>query len=194
MAERWGVVRTAVVAIAAAVLTGCASEQQASDTLPSTSTSASATEEALPPLGPADFPMPDEAREKTPEGAEAFVRYYIGLINRTAIVLDAAPLRELSAGCTDCDRIARLTEEDAAAGYHYEGGQFTITWIDSAAKSSDEIHIAFVADLAALTVIDPAGQPLPNLSTAAKTDLSSGAITRWDSERATWLITALTLG
>ena len=50
--------------------------------------------------------MPDEARTQDAAGAEAFVRYYIELINRTSTVMDAEPLREFSDGCRDCDRIA----------------------------------------------------------------------------------------
>src|SRR5919112_63388 len=73
--------------------------------------SPSATEAALPPLGPPDLPMPVEARTQDAAGAEAFVRYYIDLINRTSTVMDAAPLREFSHSCADCNRIATATEE-----------------------------------------------------------------------------------
>src|SRR5918993_1524107 len=72
--------------VVTAVLTGCSEKQEANTTLPSTS--AAETTEALPELGPADFPVPDEARTKDAAGAEAFLRYYIGLINRTSDVLD----------------------------------------------------------------------------------------------------------
>ena len=55
--------------------------------------------------------MPDEARTQDAAGAEAFVRYYIELINRTSDVMDAEPLREFSDGCEDCDRIADATSK-----------------------------------------------------------------------------------
>ena len=62
------------------LLGGCSEKQEANDTLPSAS--AAETTEALPEVGPADFPVPDEARTKDAAGAEAFLRYYIDLLNR----------------------------------------------------------------------------------------------------------------
>src|SRR5215213_9397508 len=113
----------------AVVLTGCSEKQPANESLPTTS--ATPTEDELPPLGPEDLPMPDEARTQDAAGAEAFVRYYIELINRTSDVMDAEPLREFSDGCADCERISSDAEADAAAGYSYDGGELTITWIEA---------------------------------------------------------------
>ncbi len=115
MTRRWALRLTACLLAGAAALTGCSEKQEASESLPSTS-SASPSEDALPPLGPADLPMPDEARTQDAAGAEAFVRYYIELINRTSTVMDAQPLRDFSDGCRDCDRIADNVEADAVAG------------------------------------------------------------------------------
>ena len=105
MTRRWTVRLAACAVAASAVLTGCSEKQEASSSLPS-ATSAEPTQEELPPLGPADMPMPAEARTQDAAGAEAFVRYYIDLINRTSTVMDAQPLRDFSDGCRDCDRIA----------------------------------------------------------------------------------------
>ena len=71
--------------------------------------------------------MPDEARTQDAAGAEAFVRYYIELINRTSTVMDAQPLRDFSDGCRDCDRIAGSIEEDTQAGKRYAGGEIIIS-------------------------------------------------------------------
>ena len=101
MARRWSLRLVAGLLAGGVVLVGCSEKQQASESLP-TST-ASPTEDELPPLGPEDLPMPDEARTQDAAGAEAFVRYYIALINRTSDVMDAEPLREFSDGCADCD-------------------------------------------------------------------------------------------
>jgi hypothetical protein len=68
------------VVIGAALLSGCSDKQEANETLPPTS--ASPTTEALPEIGPADFPVPDEARTKDAAGAEAFMRYYLELSDR----------------------------------------------------------------------------------------------------------------
>lgn len=112
MARRWSVRLAVCLVASAAMLVGCAEKQEASDSLPSES-SAAPTEDELAPLGPEDLPMPDEARTQDAAGAEAFVRYYVDLINRTSTVMDAQPLREFSNGCRDCARIATSIEQDA---------------------------------------------------------------------------------
>src|SRR3712207_1934762 len=109
--------------IGTALLTGCAAKQEANDTLPTASPSPT---EELPPLGPADFPVPAEARTKDAAGAEAFVRYYIDLLNRQQAIPAGEPLRELSPECATCLRIARAFDDAAAAGHTYYGGELTL--------------------------------------------------------------------
>lgn len=190
--RRWSLRPTASLFAGVVVLTGCSEKQEANDSLPTAS--ASPTEDALPPLGPEDLPMPDEARTQDSAGAEAFFRYYIELINRTSDVMDAEPLREFSDGCDDCNRIATDTEEDAAAGYHYEGGELTITRTGEPKIEERSVEMAFFADQAALQVVDQSGRPVDGLSFGAIPGLSSGATARWDAGRQTWLMTGLTLG
>ena len=60
---RWAL---AGLVVAAALLSGCSEKVEANDTLPPTS--AAETTESLPPVGPADFPVPDEARTKDAAG------------------------------------------------------------------------------------------------------------------------------
>jgi hypothetical protein len=175
------------------VLSGCSERQEAADTLPEADATPSASESSLPPLGPPDLPMPAEARTQDAAGAEAFVRYYIDLINRTSTVMDAAPLREFSNGCADCDRIATDAESDAAAGYRYEGGELTITWIE-AFKPSDTVEVGFVVDQDALKVVDGEGRPVTGLTFDAKPGLQSGTTMSWDFQRQSWVMTGLTLG
>ncbi|SOC48990.1 hypothetical protein SAMN05660748_1704 [Blastococcus aggregatus] len=193
MTRRWTLRLAACLVTGAAVLTGCSEKQEAAQTLPSSS-SAAPTEDALPPLGPADLPMPAEARTQDAAGAEAFVRYYIELINRTSTVMDAQPLRDLSDGCRDCDRIADNTDADADAGYHYEGGDLVIKAAGSVTVTGEEARIAFTVDQAPLMVVDAGGARNADLSSSALTDLTGGALTTWNSTRSTWLMTTLTLG
>src|SRR4051794_20279988 len=102
------------LAVATAMLGGCAAKHEASDTLPSASeTSASPS---LEPLGPADFPVPDEARTQDAAGAEAFLRYYLELVTHQQ-AKDGAPLRDLSHGCDLCLSLADRVDEDSAHGY-----------------------------------------------------------------------------
>ncbi len=183
-----------VAALAVVVLSGCSDEQPANATLPTTSAETSASAEALPPLGPADLPMPAQARTQDAAGAEAFARYYIDLINRALADMDSAPLRDFSYQCSDCERIADDTDRDAASGYRYEGGWLTITAMSPAFRPSETVEVGFVVEQAALTVVDPIGQPVEGLSFPQYSGLQSGLIARWDDSRNTWLTTTLTLG
>ncbi|MGY1594175.1 DUF6318 family protein [Geodermatophilus sp. SYSU D00708] len=182
----------ASLAVGAAVLGGCSEGQEAADTLPSADAPA-ATEEELPPLGPEDLPMPDEARTQDAAGAEAFVRYYIDLINRTSTVMDAAPLREFSNGCRDCDRIASTIESDITAGYRYEGGNITVTEIAQPLLEGDTAEMAMQVDQAALVVLDKTDTSVAELGSPTYEDLSGGAALSWDEQHQSWLLTALTL-
>ncbi|WP_448610155.1 DUF6318 family protein [Geodermatophilus sp. URMC 60] len=191
--RRWTLRLVAGLAASTVALSGCSERQAANDTLPEGDPSPGASEAELPPLGPPDLPMPAEARTQDAAGAEAFVRYYIDLINRTSTVMDAAPLREFSDGCAECDRIATDTENDAAAGYHYEGGEITVDWIE-ALEPQAEAKIAFFVDQAALRVVDASGSIVQDLAFPALSDMSSGALARWNTERASWILTSFTLG
>ena len=109
----WGRTALGCLVLGTLALTGCSAKQEASDTLPTASETPSAEE--LPPLGPADFPVPAEARTKDAAGAEAFLRYYIELLNRQQAIPAGQPLRDLSPECDTCLRIARAFDEAAAA-------------------------------------------------------------------------------
>jgi hypothetical protein len=179
---------------AAAALSGCAHNQAASESLPSTSASASASTPALPPLGPKDLPMPAEARTKDAAGAEAFVRYYIALINRTSKVMDAKPLRDFSQNCRDCARIASNTEKDASAGYQYSEGQLKLTELAAPLLKETTAEMALRADQDPLIVLDASNAPVAGRGSGAYRGLSGGAAMRWDAKRNCWIITDLTIG
>jgi hypothetical protein len=188
-------VRLAAGLVAAtAVLTGCSEKQEANETLPTTS--AAETTPELPPLGPEDLPMPDEARTQDTAGAEAFVRYYFDLLNKSLTDMDPQYLRFFAEpGCDVCERIATETEADAAAGYRYSGGELTIPGDISVISSTrDEAQTAFVADQAPMTVLDSGGNPVPDLVFDGEDALNSGTVTVWDGAAKTWKLTELTLG
>ncbi|RBY80085.1 hypothetical protein DQ239_03050 [Blastococcus sp. TF02-09] len=192
MTRRWALHVAACLLAGAAVLTGCSEKQAASGSLPTTS-SAEPTEDALPPLGPEDLPMPDEARTQDAAGAEAFVRYYIELINRTSTVMDAQPLRDFSDGCRDCDRIAGSIEQDAAAGKTYSGGEITVLGVGEPLMKTGTASMALQVDQAALNVLDASGAIDQEDSSGAYLGLSGGAAVRWNESTDSWLMTALTL-
>ena len=138
------------------LLSGCSEKQEANDTLPSTS--AAETTEALPEVGPADFPVPDEARTKDAAGAEAFLRYYIDLLNRQRASSSTANPSATSA------RTARSAcgspsnyDEAAAAGQRYEAAKSrSMTW-PNRTSSGDEAIINFGAKQEAVRSSTSAG-------------------------------------
>jgi hypothetical protein len=177
------------------VLGGCSQKQQANESLPSTS-AAAPSEEERPPLGPEDFPVPEQARTQDAAGAEAFVRYYFELLNKSLTDMDPQYVRFFSeASCEVCERIASETESDAAAGYSYSGGELTIAGDISVLLSAPgEAQTGFVAHQAPMTVLDSAGIPVPDLALEGIDALNSGTIAAWDDAWSTWRLTELTLG
>ena len=190
VARRWSLRLVAGLLAGAAVLSGCSEKQEANDSLPTAS--ASPTEDELPPLGPEDLPMPDEARTQDAAGAEAFVRYYIELINRTSDVMDAEPLREFSDGCTECERLARVTAEAAAAGHDYEDGTITIVQMGRPLLEGGTAQLSMRLDQAEFRVVDASGTQVQG--SEAYEDISGGVALNWDTGRETWTMTQLTFG
>ncbi|OMQ16095.1 hypothetical protein A7K94_0204890 [Modestobacter sp. VKM Ac-2676] len=182
----------AALTIGAAVLTGCSSEQQANQTLPSMS-SATASADALPPLGPPDFPMPDEAREMTPEGAEALVRYYVELMDRAQLDSTSVYVRELSTDCDTCIAFAEGVDYYAERSYQFVGGAIRLDAITAAGFSTSKADFAISLHQEALDVLGPDGSPLPNERADAADYPGSGITTVWDRKRSSWLVRELTI-
>jgi hypothetical protein len=134
--------------------------------------------------------MPAEARTQDAAGAEAFVRYYIDLINRTSTVMDAAPLREFSDGCADCNRIASSTEQAAAAGQDYDGGEITVLGVGEPLIDGLTAELPIRIDQAEFVVRDSTGEPIDGGSPPYANVLGSAAAF-WNSDRQSWLMTYL---
>ncbi len=184
----------AVAAIALA--TGCTpeAEQQPSAELPPASSSSAEPTPELPPLGPEDFPVPDEARTQDEAGAEAFLRYYVDLINHQQALPEGEPLRVLGPDCNDCQRIAHLYDETSASGETIRGGQLSITTRPGVTVEGDEARISFIARVEAVTTVDTAGDVVPESEYEAEPRLPSGMNLIWSPEKLSWLATALTIG
>ncbi len=176
-------------------LAGCSAEpeQQASTELPAaTSTSAEPTPE-LPPLGPADFPVPDEARVQTEAGAEAFLRYYIDLMNHQLSIPAGAPLRELGPECNECLRIASEFDEAAASGFSYEGSEVRIDSEFGTATIADGVNLSFFAWIEGGRRVDASGRTVPDSNFDGER-LPSAALLAWSPESQGWLVRAMNFG
>jgi hypothetical protein len=187
---RWG--RTAAAAaVGIAVLTGCSDGGTANETLPPVSSSAAPTSDALQPLGPPDFPVPDDARRNTAEGASAALSYYLELIPRQS-AKDGTPLRQLSNDCSFCDFLADRADENASAGLTYRGGQITTSEISPPAIRGSVAEFVFSASQAAVEIVGADGQPVEGRGEAAISGLSAAAAMEWDPSTNAWLMTQLT--
>ncbi|MCO7218517.1 hypothetical protein [Klenkia sp. PcliD-1-E] len=175
------------------VLAGCSEPQAANDTLPTAApTSATPT---LEPLGPADFPVPDEAREQTEAGAEAMAVYYLDLLDQTKSRvggggLDVAALQSLSNACETCDQVTDGFVNADRMGYRYEGGDLQDPSFGSVTVSDNSADIAFTVRQASARVIGSDGS---EVRSSPEMLLRGGIVLRWDSVRDGWIATQLNL-
>jgi hypothetical protein len=174
--------------VASALITGCSDKVEANMTLPSSS--AAETTDALPQVGPADFPVPDEARTKDAAGAEAFFRYYIELINRQQQVPAGQPIRDLGPECQGCLRVARLYDETAQAGNHYAGGGLTLTEVTPPRLDGDGAEMSFSIRQDAVQRVDASGTPVEDKVEELPNVIGGVALTYTDEDQ-TWVVRAL---
>jgi hypothetical protein len=189
-----GSLRGAVVGLllGTALLTGCSERTEANDTLPSAS--AAPTTEALPPVGPADFPVPDEARTKDAAGAEAFLHYFIDLINRQQAIPAGQPIRDLGTPeCQSCLRVARIYDEAAQAGYRYVGGELSLNDSTPPRLEGGEASMNFAVRQEAVQRVDGTGTPVDEGVPMAPNVYSGITLVYSDSDQ-TWLIKAFDFG
>ena len=178
-------------AVGIAVLAGCSDSGTANETLPPTTSSAAPTSETLQPLGPPDFRVPDEARQKTPEGVLAFTKYYIDLTEHQLPSLDAQPIRDLSRSCEVCDQLADGYDADRAAGYRYEGERLSIVSTGTAVVDGSRGEVSFLLNQPPVAVYDSMGALVPDRQSDAY-QLTGGLTLEWDEALSSWLVTQLT--
>lgn len=195
MTRRWTLRVAACLVAGTAVLAGCSEKQEASSSLP-TPSSAEPTQEELPPLGPAEFPVPADAREKTPKGALAFARYYMAIGGEIGMGrAPASALLDLSTSeCRLCGQIARSFADDQAAGYTYRGSSNTFQELGPPRLRGDQAELGFVFSQSGYTVVDAAGQEVPERAGQPSGDLQSGMLLTWSQASSSWLVSNLTVG
>jgi len=193
--RRWTLRLVAGLAAGAVVLSGCSERQEAADTLPGADAGPSATEAELPPLGPPEFPAPDAAREKTPEGALAFARYYMSLGAEIGVgAIPAQALRDLSQSCALCNQVAASYEADQSAGYSHRGATHTFEEYGLPQVSGSTAEVGFVYTQSSYTVVNASGDELPERAGEASGELQSGMLLQWRNDLQGWIVTSLTVG
>jgi hypothetical protein len=184
-------VRVAAGAVAAmTVLVGCSDGGTPSETLPSTSTAAE-TSESLTPLGPADFPVPDEAREPTEKGALAAGKYFALLTQYSYTSMDPVGLTDLSRECSYCRDLAKAISADAAAGYRYEGGAIEFRDAGQVVLAGSDSEVAYSLTQAPLQVLDEDGHPVDDRSQPGF-DVFTSFTMAWSSQLNAWVLKQVT--
>ncbi len=184
----------AAVALGTALLTGCgAAEAEAPSTSLPSATTAAPTTDALPVVGPADFPVPPEARTQDAVGAEAFLRYWIDLLNRQQAIPAGQPLRDLGPECQECLRIAHVFDEAARAGHRYEGGTVTIKDIPAPVINDGTATFSFSLSAEGERLVDRAGMDVTPPLTEDPL-LFSGLNLRWSPAQTVWIVTDFGIG
>ena len=193
-AGQQGVRLTVLVVAAIALVTGCTAEaEQPSADLPAASSSSAEPTPELPPLGPKDFPVPAEARTKDEAGAEAFLRYWIDLINHQRAALDGHALRKLGPECAGCLRIADNYDDLAEAGHRYRGGELRLNDVTPPAIRGDQARITFGIRQEAVDIVDDEGALVkPGLT--AVPNAGSGIALTWSASSQGWLVSEFDLG
>ncbi|MGY1808743.1 hypothetical protein ACI8AF_15350 [Blastococcus sp. SYSU D00669] len=184
MRRRWTLRFLAGLALSALLVSGCSSKQEANDTLPSAEETTSSP--ALEPLGPPDFPVPDEARTQDAAGAEAALRYYLQLVAHQQAKA-GQPLRDLSRDCGLCTFLADRADRDAASGYTVEGGDPTIVSISPPAVNGSSAEFSFSIAQSAVLVRDSAGALVPERQAPDIPVLVGAAAMEWDQSRHAWI-------
>jgi hypothetical protein len=184
---------SATAALGTALLTGCgAAEAEAPSTSLPSATTAAPTTEAPPVVGPADFPVPPEARTQDAAGAEAFLRYWIDLIDRQRAIPAGQPLRDLGPDCHDCLRIAHNYDEAAAAGNRYLGGELTLNDVTTPRLDGDTAAFGFGIQREAVQLVDAAGTYLDGQE--ASPNVAGGIDLLWSDDDRSWIVTSFGFG
>ncbi|GAA1732820.1 DUF6318 family protein [Aeromicrobium alkaliterrae] len=112
----------AAIGLLTALLTGCQNEPEPKEPPPSASTPE--TDLQTPEL-------PEAATAETPEGAEAFIRYYVEVLNYTSLTGDTETLQRASDDqCTGCAKYIDLYSSWYASGGSLAGGAWVPLKVD----------------------------------------------------------------
>ncbi|MDP9823415.1 DUF6318 family protein [Nocardioides massiliensis] len=148
--------RRAALAVALPLLlvAGCSDNPEPSAaTTPSASPSPTATASD----SPAAPELPAAARENTPEGAEAFVRHWVEVLNSTRSGVGGQAIRRHSAdGCIQCRAISETADEIRAGSLVVDGGDW---------------HVA-------TSTINPYDPPEGDLIVVTRMEINQGSVTR----------------
>jgi hypothetical protein len=140
--------------------------------------------------------VPAEAREKTPEGALAFAKYYIELAFKVGGTgIQSRYLLDLSTPeCRLCNQVAASYAQDQAAGYKRVGASYSFEEYALPRLSDDVAEIGFDYTQGASSVVDADGHDVPSRAGQETGVLPSGMRLEWRKDLDCWLVANLTIG
>ncbi|MGY1605245.1 DUF6318 family protein [Geodermatophilus sp. SYSU D00815] len=186
MRRRWTLRFLTGLALSAVLVSGCSSKQEANDTLPTAEETTSSP--TLEPLGPPDFPVPEEAREESDEGARLAAEYFLALTGYAIDNLESSPLRELSHDCAYCSNLAQTIESEAAAGHRFVGGEVLVGSDAQVSRTGPSAEVYLGVRQSALDVIDASGQSVPGRA-QPEFDVSASVLLHWNKATRSWIVT-----
>lgn len=140
------------VVLLSAVLGGCSSQAEEPPPLPPAPTTSPT---------PVVLPLPSEAAAETPQGAAAFTKYYLELLNQAFRTRDASAVRRVSdPGCGGCSNLIGAIEEPPEEGRRVEGGEYVVKFAEAPPVENGDVIVELRYSLTELRILDAAGQIL----------------------------------
>ncbi|MCW2791818.1 MAG: hypothetical protein JWO76_916 [Nocardioides sp.] len=124
-------------------LGGCSGDDPEPKIAPTTSTSPSDTGSPSPtPTGPVEPTMPAAAKKQTAAGAEAFVRYYLDIVNFSQSSGDLRTLRRIAdRECGACSAGLHFLERTFSEGGEIRGGSASLTRATSGLLNTGDYQV-----------------------------------------------------
>lgn len=191
-------VGAAAAAVVLALLAGCSeSDPPPTTSLPTTTASmpptTSTSAKTSAPTTEVGAPiLPSAADARTPEGAAAFISYWLATLEFSESIMDSAPFRSLDDGsCGSCNNLADTIDFVASEGNQLEGGLSTVRDVQTSNISqAGATAVDVIVDFSEQYVATPQGDrmvlnpPAPNAGLFF--DLT------WSSEQ--WRVNEVTIG
>ena len=146
------------------LLGGCDSEEPPTSGPTPTPSSTTSSTSPSPPATPTPTPsetstIPAAARKNTPEGAEAFVRYFVNQSAQAWMEGDADLVESLSdADCESCAELAARADQLKQAGQHYAAAPITVTKVRALTGDESRINVAASIRQRRVDVVDEGGE------------------------------------
>jgi hypothetical protein len=110
---------------------------------------------------PSSRPVPTAALIASPQGASAFARYYIAVLNDAFAAKDASLVRQLSdPACQGCRNLIGAIEGPSNNGERVEGGDFSIDYAEAREVAPGDALVDIRYSVEPIRILDAKGRLL----------------------------------